>query len=103
MLDQGIPADKNPVSTVPPIAAATPKIDLGEMCGIACPGCGVVENYDPKTLDRRPDNSKYRTCNCRSCGAKFSTIEVPIAVLEVKRRVRRPNQPKPNNVATTEQ
>lgn len=60
--------------------------------GIACPTCGIVENYAGKTNEKRIDNSIYRTKECKSCGNRFSTIEVPIGIVEVNRRVRQPKE-----------
>lgn len=55
--------------------------------GIACPACGLVEQYAGKTNDKRPDNTIYRTKECK-CGVRFATLEVPIGVVEVHRRNR---------------
>jgi transcriptional regulator NrdR family protein len=57
--------------------------------GIKCPACGTLENYAGKTNEGKPDNSIYRTKECKSCGTRFATVEVPIGIVEVKRRIRR--------------
>lgn len=64
-----------------------------QQCGIACPGCGAVENYAGKKNVKNPDNSIYRTKECNACGQTFSTLEVPIALVEVKKRTRTTQQP----------
>jgi transcriptional regulator NrdR family protein len=54
--------------------------------GIQCPACGTADNYAGKTKERQPDNSVLRKCQCNACGTFFSTIEVPVGIVEVKRR-----------------
>jgi DNA-directed RNA polymerase subunit M/transcription elongation factor TFIIS len=59
--------------------------------GIKCPSCGTVEEYVSKTNIRR-DNSMYRTKECKRCGERFATLEVPLGVIHVKRRNRKKKQ-----------
>lgn len=65
--------------------------------GIACPACGIVENYAGKTNEKRIDDSIYRKKQCKSCGNWFDTIEVPIGVVEVKRRSRNSKEENSNS------
>jgi trimethylamine:corrinoid methyltransferase-like protein len=58
---------------------------MADQIGIRCPACNAVDNYSGGQ-GKKGDNSWTRNKKCKACGADFATIEVPLGLIEVKRR-----------------
>lgn len=61
--------------------------------GIKCPNpeCGAVEDYKGGQ-NKKIDNGIERLKICNKCGHTFKTLEVPLGLVEVKRRAPKSTQ-----------
>lgn len=59
---------------------------MADPVGIRCPGCGAADNYSSGQGSKKGDNFWQRNKKCKACGADFATMEVPLGLIEVKKR-----------------
>ena len=54
----------------------------GDYKGIACPNCESVDNYSGAQNTKTTD-CITRKKTCKHCGTIFTTVEVPVSILQV--------------------